>query len=156
MAGKYSFFSTVLAVSCFPLLVQHTTGSYRLLVQERASGPGASFFPWLGQLCLLQELTELQSRRRDQYLQMADQYLQMADQSTSAPSLGASIKLFEVRKQESMSLHPESMPRSPGRRKVVEPTQNKKGFGAMLVASVHSIPGKHSVGGVLTTLCWDC
>lgn len=87
------FFPPVLAVSCFPSLVQHTTWSYRLLEQESASGPGASFFLWHGQLCLLQELTELPSRRRDQYLQMADQYLQRADQSTSAPSLGALIKL---------------------------------------------------------------
>lgn len=102
---------TVLAVSSFPSLVlvpPGHTGSWSRREQWRL---GASFFPWHGQLCQLQGLTELQSRRRDQYLQMADQ-------STSAPSLGASVKLFEVRRQESMSLHPESTPRSPGRRKV--------------------------------------
>lgn len=40
-----------------------------------------------------------------------------------------------------MSLHPESMPRSLGRRKVVEPTQSKEGFGATVVACIHSTLG---------------
>lgn len=95
------------SVSCqllpFPAPAYH-------LVMQALGGPGASFFPWHNQWRLLQELTELQSRRRDQYLQVADQ-------STSAPSLGPSIKLFVVRRWESGVFAPESTPRSPGEKK---------------------------------------
>lgn len=40
-----------------------------------------------------------------------------------------------------VSLHQKALQEAPGRRKVVEPTQNKEGFGATLVAPVHSILG---------------
>lgn len=118
---------------------------YRLVIQ--AVGPGESKWPWSLLLPVAQPAVpaagagkELQSRR-DQYLQVADQYLHVADQSTSAPFFRARIKLFEVRGWDSMSLHPESMPRSLGRRKMVEPTQSKEVFGATVVACIHSTLG---------------
>lgn len=117
----------VVAASCFPCLAHYTTWSYRLLGQGTASGLGASFF-----LCLLEELAR--NCRQGGEISISRWQINIFIWQIKAPRLLSSGR-------ELSPLKSESMPRSPGKRKVVEPAQNKESFRATVVVCIHSILG---------------
>lgn len=131
----------VVAGSCFPSLC--TTWSHRLLGQERAGGLGGFFSLQHSQLCLLEELAR--SCTQGGEISISRWQINIFTwQIKAAQLLSSGHELSSLKSEGKIPCicTQESMPRSPGRRKVVEPTQNKESFRATVVACIHSTLGR--------------